>query len=324
MGRMNLLDNLINPATNQVEGYCIIKSVQVKSNVKGADYLDMMLADAGGEINAKLWDYSLEQHGVYKPQTVIKVRGTITYFKDAEQLKIDRIRNTNKGDSIDMSRLIPCAPFDCDAMFRRVYSVSEGFKNEELKKITQHLLLKNRERLTVYPAALKLHHAQRGGLMFHTLTMLKSAEGIMNAYVEIYPSLCRDLVNAGIILHDIAKLDELNVGEIGLAIGYSAQGQLLGHISMGAAIISEAAKELDISEKTSMLLMHIMLSHHGVPEFGSPRMPMFPEAEIVSEVDHLDAKLFTMYSTLDGVETGDFSERVWSLDNRQLYNHGLS
>ena len=91
--------------------------------------------------------------------------------------------------------------------------------------------------------------------------------------------------------------------------------------TMGASMIERAAAELGISEKTTNLLMHILLSHHGVPEFGSPRYPMFPEAEIVSEVDHLDAKMFTMYNVLDGVTEGEFSDRVWSLDNRQLYKH---
>ena len=92
MGRMDLLNNIVNPANNQVEGFCVVKSVAIKSNVKGSDYLDMILADAGGEISAKLWDYSIEQHGVYEPDSIIKVRATVNIWKDSEQLKIDRIR----------------------------------------------------------------------------------------------------------------------------------------------------------------------------------------------------------------------------------------
>ena len=110
MGRMLLLDQIINPANNQVEGFCIVRSVVQKSNVKGSDYLDFILCDAGGEVNAKLWDYNVEQHGHYEPDTIIKVRGTITLWKEAEQLKIDRIRNLKDGEAVDMARLIPCAP----------------------------------------------------------------------------------------------------------------------------------------------------------------------------------------------------------------------
>ena len=110
MGRMNLLNNIVNPANNQVEGFCVVKSVAIKSNVKGSDYLDMILADAGGEISAKLWDYSIEQHGVYEPDSIIKVRATVNIWKDSEQLKIDRIRAARDSDNVDMSSLVPCAP----------------------------------------------------------------------------------------------------------------------------------------------------------------------------------------------------------------------
>ena len=127
---------------------------------------------------------------------------------------------------------------------------------------------------------------------------------------------------SGIILHDMAKTKELVVGELGLASAYSTPGQLLGHINLGMAMIERAAAELMINEETKMLLQHIVLAHHGVPEFGSPRPPMFPEAEIVSTVDLLDARLFEMYDALSGVVTGGFSERQWALDNRQLYKHG--
>lgn len=321
MSKMHLCSNIINPLINQVEGYCIIKTLSVKSNVKGADYLDLTLADAGGEINAKLWDYSPEQHGAYQPQTVVKVRGTVSPFRDVDQLKIERIRNVNSGDTVDMRKLVPSAPFESEKMYKKIVYLIGDFKDEELKRICSHFVEKYRDMMLVFPAALKLHHAQRGGLLFHTTTMLDVAKGITDVYKRLYPQLRTELVYAGIILHDIAKMEELVTCELGLATGYSTKGQLLGHITMGASMIERAAAELGISEKTTNLLMHILLSHHGVPEFGSPRYPMFPEAEIVSEVDHLDAKMFTMYNVLDGVTEGEFSDRVWSLDNRQLYKH---
>lgn len=123
--------------------------------------------------------------------------------------------------------------------------------------------------------------------MYHTSTMLDTAKQVVSVYGAIYPELCSDLVYAGVILHDIAKTQELEVGTVGLATAYTTEGQLLGHISMGMAMINNAARKLNIPRETAMLLEHIMLSHHGVPEYGSPQMPMFPEAEIVPQSTRL-------------------------------------
>ncbi len=322
MGRINLLNNIVNPAANQVEGFCVVKSAAIKSNVKGSDYLDMVLADAGGEIAAKLWDYSIEQHGVYEPDSIIKVRATVNIWKDAEQLKIDRIRPARESDNVDMSALVPCAPLPPEDMFNELMATADGFRDNDLRMLTQYLLKENREELLRYPAALRLHHAMRGGLLYHTLTMLHAAEAVCGVYKKLYPALSTELVYAGIILHDIAKVPELTVGGLGLATGYSTAGQLLGHINMGVATIERAAAELMIDAETKQLVEHILLSHHGVPEYGSPKPPMFPEAEIVSEIDLLDSRMFEMFDALSAVRDGEFTERQWALDNRQLYKHG--
>ena len=322
MSRMHLLEQIINPANNQVEGYCIIRSVTQKSNVKGSDYLDFVLCDAGGEVNAKLWDYNIEQHGHYEADTVIKVRGTINLWKDTEQLKVDRIRNLKAGEEVDMSRLIPCAPLPPQQMYDDLYACAEGFQDNDLKMLTQYILRENREALLRWPAALKLHHAMRGGLLYHTHTMLRAAQALCGVYKAVYPGLDEQLVYAGVILHDVAKVPELQVGELGLATGYSTCGQLLGHINMGVALVERAAAELMIDEEIKVLVQHILLSHHGLAEYGSPRAPMFPEAEIVSQVDVLDSRLFEMFEAVSGVQVGEFSERQWALDNRQIYHHG--
>lgn len=319
MGRMLLLGQVVNPATNQVEGYCIVRSVAQKSNVKGSEYLDFVLCDAGGEVNAKLWDYSVEQHGHYEADTIIKVRGTITLWKEAEQLKVDRIRNLKAGEEVDMGRLIPCAPMPAQEMYDALYACAEGFADNDLKMLTQYLLRENKEALLRWPAALKLHHAMRGGLLYHTHTMLRAAQALCGVYKPLYPKLDADLVYAGVILHDIAKVPELTVGALGLATAYSTAGQLLGHINMGVAMVERAAAELMIDETVKLLAQHILLSHHGVAEYGSPRSPMFPEAEIVSQVDVLDSRLFEMYEAIAGVQPGEFSERQWALDNRQIF-----
>ena len=202
-----------------------------------------------------------------------------------------------------------------------LYACAEGFADNDLRMLTQYILRENKEALLRWPAALKLHHAMRGGLLYHTHTMLQAAKALCAVYKGIYPSLDADLVFAGIILHDVAKIPELSVGELGLASGYSTAGQLLGHINMGVAQVERAAAELMIDDTVKVLVQHILLSHHGMPDYGSPRSPMFPEAEIVSQVDVLDSRLFEMYEAISGVRPGEFSERQWALDNRQIYNH---
>ena len=166
MGRMKLLSREFNAAANQVEGYCIIKSVAVKSNVKGAAYLDFILADCGGECAGKLWDYAPEQHGTYEADTVVKVRATINMWKDEEQLKIERIRNLKSGEQVDMTELVPCAPRPPEEMYDALYETAGGFGDDDLRALTQYILRENREDILRYPAALKLHHAVRAlGLM---------------------------------------------------------------------------------------------------------------------------------------------------------------
>lgn len=318
MGRMLLLENVINKQANQVEGFCIIKNVAEKSNVKGVSYLDFTLFDSGGEINAKLWDYDRAIHGEFTQDMIVKVRATVTLWRETEQLRIDRLRHYDKNtDTVDMSKLVPCAPYDSQWMYDELYGCAESFTNRSLTKLVQYMLEKKKDDLFHWPAALKLHHAHRGGLLYHTFTMYRLAKQIC----EIYPALNSDLVLGGVILHDLAKMTELDVGEIGLASGYSVSGQLIGHIALGVAEIESAAERLGTDEETKLLMQHIILSHHGQAEFGSPKAPMFPEAEVVSTVDMLDARMYEMFDVLDTVESGGFSERQWALENRMLYKH---
>ena len=184
-----MLSNVINHASNQVEGFCFIKSLQLKVNVKGAEYLDIMLADADGEINAKLWDYQSAVHGMYSAGEVIKVRGTINLYKDTEQLKIDRIRHITEADHVDMSSIVASAPIDGEKIFDNLFEFAGSFAGADIAKLTQYLLTENRERMLYYPAALKLHHAHRGGLMYHTSTMLDTAKQVVSVYGAIYPEL---------------------------------------------------------------------------------------------------------------------------------------
>lgn len=315
MSRMRLLNE---SKGQSFEGFCIVKTVSIKTNVKGSDYLDLILADCEGECAAKLWDYSKELHGTFEPNDVVKVRGTINIWKDTEQLKVDKIRHTTPEDDVDMALLLPCAPYDPEWLYDQLFELAEAFSDDDLRRLVQYILRENKEKLLFFPAAVKLHHATRGGLLHHTWTLTQLAKAV----IAIYPALDPDLVYTGAILHDIGKLDELDTGELGIAGGYTTHGQLVGHISIGISRISAACEMLGVPEETCMLVEHMLLAHHGQAEFGSPKLPMFPEAEVLAEIDLLDSKMYEMFDALEGVTVGAFSERQWALDNRQIYRHG--
>ncbi len=315
MSRMRLL-NESNAQT--VEGFCIVKSAAVKTNIKGSEYLDLVLADCEGECVAKLWDYNKEQQGVYAADDVIKIRGSINIWKDTEQIKIDKIRHSAAEDTVDMALLLPCSPFDPQWLYDQLFEIAEAFSDDDLRRLVQYFLREKKEKLLFFPAAVKLHHATRGGLLHHTWTITQ----LVKAVVEIYPALDPDLTYTGAILHDIGKLEELDTGELGIAGGYTARGQLVGHISIGISEVSAACDMLGVPEETAMLVEHMLLAHHGQAEFGSPKLPMFPEAEVLAELDLLDSKMYEMFDALEGVSVGAFSERQWALDNRQIYQHG--
>ena len=315
MGRIGLSQHAQNART---EGFCVIRSIETKKSSAGSPYLDMSLGDNSGEIRAKLWDYKADVHGTYRMGDIIKVRGRISQWQGAEQLTVDQIRKATAEDNVPMESLVPSAPADSAAMFEELFDLAQDFSDADLKALTCHLLSKHKEMLLRYPAALKLHHAQRGGLLYHTCTLTQLAQRIC----EIYPALDRDLLLCGAILHDIAKTREMELAQSGLASAYTPAGQLLGHLVMGAQWVAEAASELEIDPEKSMLIQHMLISHHGEPEYGAAKLPMFPEAEVLSQIDMLDARLFNMFQELSDIAPGNFSQPVWSLDRRRLYNHG--
>ena len=304
-----------NAQNGQAVGFMLRKSADKKISVKGSPYLDMVLADKGGEIPAKMWDYQ-GSDDEYNAGEIIKVKGQIDKWKNASQFKIERIRHTAPLDDVDMSQLVAATKLDPKDMLAEIKATVDGFSDEGLKELVNKLLDDCGDKLLICSAALRMHHAMRGGLLFHTLSMLR----VGKAVCSVYPFLRKDLVYAGIIVHDLFKLKEISFADTGLASEYTPVGGLVGHIVGGAIDIGLAGKELGTDPETVMLLEHIVLSHHGIPEYGSPIPPMFPEAEVVSAIDRLDASLFEMLAAIDGVDKGKTTGRVWGLD-RKLYRH---
>ncbi len=302
-----------------VEGFCLVKTLEVKKTAKGLPYLDMMLTDSSGEINAKLWDYKEELHSGIKVNSIVKVRGSESVFNDMPQLRVDRIRPALEADNVRVEDFVPSSEYSGETLFDTVYEVAESFESEELKLLVTTILTENKEKLSVCPAAFKLHHAIRGGLMYHTLSVLRLAQGVS----QLYPSVDSELLFTGVILHDVAKIREFELSDAGIVSGYSVEGSLVGHLVRGAMDIEIRGRELGINPDLLLLIEHMVISHHGEPEFGAAVRPMFLEAEILSQLDLLDARIYEVTQAVGEVAVGEFTPRQWALENRKLYNHGL-
>lgn len=310
--------NFVEQKNGVVDGFGLIKSLEKKINVKGVPYLDIVLCDKDGEIVAKLWDYKEELHSGYAVGDIIKVRGQLSRYNGVDQLRIDRIRVAVGSDGVNLTDFVPSAEYSGEMMLDEIYKILTSFKDGDLKRLTEAIIEDNREKLLYWPAAFRLHHAIRGGLLYHTLSILRMAE----CAVRVYPSIDRDLLLSGVILHDIAKIQEYDVSDAGIALSYSAKGNLIGHLVMGAMEIKKKADELGIPDEKAMLLEHMAISHHGEPDFGAAVRPMFIEAEVLCQLDTLDATIYEMAHSIGEVVPGEFTQRQWALDNRKLYNHG--
>jgi 3'-5' exoribonuclease len=299
-----------------VEGFAVVKSCDKKTTQRGAVYLDITLSDKEGTLNAKLWDYK-DDTEMYEPNTFVKVRGQMTSFNGADQLKIERIRRVVDADGVNISDYVPSAEYTGEYMFSEIKKTVAFFNDEDLKKLCDYILDENEERLLYFPAAFKLHHAFRGGLLMHTLSLVRIADRIC----EVYPFVNRDLLLCGAILHDISKLEEFDVSDTGIVNNYTVEGELLGHLVMGAMKIEKAANELNIPKEKTILVEHMLISHHGVPEYGSAVRPRTLEAELLSQIDLMDATVFEIVSAVSPLAPGDFSTRQWALDDRRFFRH---
>ena len=296
--------------------FAMIKELAEKKDKNGNGYLDIIVIGSDKkEYPAKVWRF--ENNGLYETGDVIEIEYTVDNYKGRPQLNISSIK---KADSQLASQFVPSSEHDGKSVFSMLLEKANNFSDADFKKIVTHIMLENREKLEVYPAAYRLHHAIVGGLMLHTASIVEMAEKIC----QIYPNVNRELLLSGSILHDVAKTFEMETGKTGLCTGYSVGGELIGHLVKGAMYIEDTAVKLGVDYDKAVLLEHMVLSHHGVPEYGSPVRPMFLEAEILSVLDSLDATIFEINNATGKVEAGKFTDRQWALDNRKLYNHGLS
>jgi 3'-5' exoribonuclease len=297
---------------DQVELFLLIKSSTKGIASNGKPFLTLILQDKSGEIEAKLWDVNEEDGKSYAPQSIVKILGDVQNYRGKSQLKIRQIRRSGPSDSVKLEDFLETAPLSQEEMMGKLTQYIFDMKNPNIQRITRHLIKKHQKAFLEFPAATKNHHEFVSGLAYHVVSMLDLAKSI----AMLYPSLDKDLLFAGVILHDMGKVLELS-GPISTV--YTIEGNLLGHITIMINEIGKAAEELGISGEEVLILQHLVLSHHGKAEWGSPKPPMIKEAEILHYIDNLDAKMNMLDRALDRVKPGEFTERIFALDNRSFY-----
>ncbi|SIQ93644.1 3'-5' exoribonuclease [Peribacillus simplex] len=295
-----------------VDIYMYIKTSTKAVASNGKPFLTLILCDKTGEIEAKLWDVSEADEKTYSAEATVKVQGEVQNYRGRSQLKIRNIRITSDTDGVTKADLIQTAPISQEEMLDTITQFIFEMRNPNIQRVTRHLIKKYQNEFLTFPAATKNHHEYMSGLAYHVVSML----GLAKAISTLYPSLNKDLLYAGVILHDLGKVHELS-GPVSTV--YTVEGNLLGHITIMVNEVGKAAEELGIEAEEIMILKHLILSHHGKAEWGSPKPPMVREAEVLHYIDNMDAKINMMDRALEKVKPGEFTERVFALDNRSFY-----
>lgn len=297
---------------DQFDSHLLIKSSARALASNGKPFLTLIFQDKSGEIEAKLWDATDTDEQSYQPQTIVRINGDIQNYRGRMQLRIRQIKAATPEESVRLSDFIETAPLETEEMQAKINQYIFDMKNPNIQRITRHLVKKHQQAFLEYPAATKNHHEFVSGLAYHVVSMLDLAKSIAG----LYPSLDTDLLYSGVILHDLGKVLELS-GPI--STSYTVEGNLLGHITIMVNEIGKTADELGIKGEEVMVLQHLVLSHHGKAEWGSPKAPLIKEAEILHYIDNLDAKMNMLDRALERVKPGEFSERIFPLENRSFY-----
>ena len=295
-----------------IDLYLLIKQSITSVTTQGSPFMTLVLQDKSGDLEAKLWDTTDEHVKTYSAATIVKVGGEVHEYRGKNQLRIKSIRPAKEEEGVTIADLVPSALKSKEVLYEELMEYFFEMENPQIQRLTRHLLKKHEAAFMTYPAATRNHHDYVSGLIDHVVSMLKLGKSI----ADLYPSLNKDLLYAGIILHDVGKVIELS-GPIGTQ--YTVEGNLIGHISIMVNEISKAADELDISGEEVMLLQHMVLSHHGKEEWGSPKRPMLKEAEMLHYIDNIDAKMNMLDRALGKTNAGEFSERIFPMDNRSFY-----
>ena len=302
-------------------GYFLVLAKQLGTTKTNKPYLNLILGDKKGQLEARIWDPSDPRIAKdFAKGDIVKARGSASRYNDKLQMKVDQLRLAQAGE-VDKADMLPSTTQDVATLWRQLVGFVDSLSNADLKLLLSTVLDDPAlaEAYREAPAAKQLHHAWLGGLLEHVVSLCTLADRV----APHYPLIDRDLLLTGVILHDIGKVRELS-WDIGFE--YTIEGMLLGHIQIGAALAERTIDSLpNFPPKLKTLVLHMILSHHGKLEFGSPKLPMIPEALALSFLDDLDAKMQAIQVEFDkcireGKSPEEMTGKVWALDQRQMLN----
>ncbi|MBZ5648207.1 MAG: HD domain-containing protein [Acidobacteriia bacterium] len=267
----------------------VVASKQVKNKKTGEPYLDLLLADRSGQIQAKMWDNVAEALNAFEQDDFLKIKGLINKYNNRWQLTLHKVRRMEESE-IDFSDYMPKTTRDVEELWRTVSEFVATFKDPRLKALLEAFMA-DPEIAAAYktaPAAKTLHHAYIGGLLDHVVSLFRSCDLVCRNY----PQIDRDLLLTGAFLHDIGKIHELSFNR---SFAYTTRGQLLGHMIIELEMLHDKIAQVPgFPAELTTLIEHLIISHHGQYEFGSPKLPMFPEALMLHYLDDLDSKMEAM------------------------------
>ena len=271
----------------------LVQAKDVRFKKTGEGYLSLSLSDKTGEVEAKIWENVEEFAPLFERDDFIKVKGAVQVFRKKPQLTVHKLRRLEETE-VDLGDFFPRSARDPEEMWQELEAVAAAIQNPHLGALLSKIIgdPEIATRLRQAPAAKTLHHAYIGGLLEHILSLCRLAKLVL----QNYPGLDEDLVIAGVLLHDLGKIYELSYAR---SFGYTSDGQLLGHMILEIEILHKKLADMpDFPRPLQTLLEHLIISHHGQYEFGSPKLPMFPEALLLHYIDDLDSKLQGMQTLI--------------------------
>jgi 3'-5' exoribonuclease len=292
-----------------IDDIYIVKEPILRSTTRGDLYIAMYLSDRTGQLNGRMWQATEETYKSLPKPGFVHIKGRSELYQNNLQIVVNNVAVIDPS-KVNIDDFLPRTKKDTKQMLEEVKAIVGRIKNPPLKALVGEFLADSdlMEKFCKSPAAMKLHHDWIGGLLEHTRNMLR----VVVAILPLYPNVQSDLVLAGILLHDMGKTDEL---EYDMAFSYTDSGQLIGHISKSLLMINQKADSLrsrgtQIDQEILDALDHIILSHHGAYEFGSPKLPATAEAFMVCYIDNLDAKISQVTSAIDS-ELSDSNWTAW-------------
>ncbi|GKT03729.1 3'-5' exoribonuclease YhaM family protein [Furfurilactobacillus entadae] len=294
--------------------FVLLKGADVRTAKNGKQFIHLTFEDQSGELAGNVWDANEQDIQTYVAGQVVLVHGKKELYQGRPQLKILNLRLANDSEPHDPSAFVAHGPMSRAAMEEEISNIIFEITTPSWNRVVRTLLQRHADDFYSFPAAKKNHHAFAGGLAYHTISIARLAKTV----ADLHPNIDRSLLYAGALLHDLGKTTELS-GPVSTT--YTLAGNLIGHIVLIDEEIVDVCHELhfDPEDEELILLRHMILAHHGLMEYGSPVRPHLLEAEVLHDLDELDASIQMMTTAVEHTEPGAFSERIFGLDGRNFF-----